>query len=307
MSCYFPNDCKMDWILPRLARRLPSRPATKQEAARLALTLCLVGFLLFHRGHPTEANNAASLFHRSYRLTLHSATRSGLRKVTDLSHDQRNVTGLQRLGRPFVINLEHRADRMGAFTRRMDAVGITNITVIRGVPHKCGQLGLTLAHITALQQCWASHWVESCLIMEDDFALRIPQAQAASLVDRFVEDVHDWDVLMLSCNLQDFMHHDGRGHLCPPYALRVVRGLSAAGYAVKRAYAPTITDTLLDAVGRLKNECGIYFTNDVARIKLQGKDIWYTFPDDSYTRGTIGYQVASFSDVRHDYTDYGMK
>ena len=44
----------MDWILPRLARRLPSRPATKQEAARLALTLCLVGFLLFHRGPSPE-------------------------------------------------------------------------------------------------------------------------------------------------------------------------------------------------------------------------------------------------------------
>ena len=100
---------------------------------------------------------------------------------------------------------------MHAFMDRMDAVGIANATVVRGVPHECGLLGLILAHIAALQQCWASSWVESCLIMEDDFAMRLPPATAISLIDSFLLDVQSWDVLMLSCNAQQYMNHDGRG------------------------------------------------------------------------------------------------
>lgn len=153
---------------------------------------------------------------------------------------------------------------MHAFMDRMDAVGIANATVVRGVPHECGLLGLILAHIAALQQCWASSWVESCLIMEDDFAMRLPPATAISLIDSFLLDVQSWDVLMLSCNAQQYMNHDGRGHWAPPYAVRVLRGLSAAGYVVKRAYATKVADNLLGAINKLIGECAVYNANDVA-------------------------------------------
>jgi hypothetical protein len=121
-----------------------------------------------------------------------------------------------RLGRPFVINMEYRADCMTAFSDRMDAIGIANVTVVRGVPHECGRPGLTLAYITALQLCWASPWEETCLIMEDDFGARMPAAQAGGLLDLFYGDVKAWDVLMLSCNLQKYMRHEGHGAWCPP-------------------------------------------------------------------------------------------
>ena len=296
-------------------RLLPAAPAAAKKMAFLALVACCSVLLLSRLRGPCGAGGrrvvtpgGALRLRAARRATPSDGDGGSTAPATGPGEDnQQPVSGFGRLGRPFVINMEHRTDRMAAFTQRMTEAGIINVTVVRGVPHECGQLGLTLAHITALQQCWASPWVDACLIMEDDFAVRAPLANATALIDSFFRDVKLWDVLMLSCNLQMFMGHDGRGHWCPPYATRVIKGLSAAGYVVHRTYAPTLSDSLLNAVSLLKDECGVYYTNDVARMKLQVEDLWYTFPDETKTRGAIGYQVASFSDVQRNYTNYGVR
>ena len=81
-------------------------------------------------------------------LPLHGSNR--INTSPDISKTAPN-SGFRRLGRPYVISLEHRTDRMEKFTRGMADAGITNFTVIPGVPHKCPQLGVTLAHV-------AWHW-----------------------------------------------------------------------------------------------------------------------------------------------------
>ena len=216
-------------------------------------------------------------------------------------------TGFAKLGRPFVINLERRTDRMVSFMETAAHVGITNVTVVRGVPHECGALGLAIAHITALQQCWASPWVDSCLIMEDDFAVRLPPDNATALIDSFLRDVQLWDVLMLSCNLQQQANHDARGHWCPSYAMRVMRAMSTAGYAVKRTYAPTIVNAFLGAIEKLKDECEKYFAIDVAWHDIQPRDVWYVFHDADLKRSMLGFQRASVSDIVGTHTDYGVR
>jgi hypothetical protein len=236
-----------------------------------------------HAGHRTQRRHATLAVSRSPRAQTASSS-------------------FAKLGRPFVINLERRTDRMASFMETAAHVGITNVTVVRGVPHECGLLGLTLAHITALQICWASSWVDSCLIMEDDFAVRLPPDNATALIDSFLQDVPTWDVLMLSCNLQLYMHEFLPGRACPPYAVRVVKGMSAAGYAVRRAYAPNITSTLIEAITRLRADCSIQFANDVSWIDLQRSDLWFTLHHADMRRGIIGYQAPSYSDVQHVHT-----
>jgi hypothetical protein len=142
--------------------------------------------------------------------------------------------------------------------------------------------------------------------MEDDFAVRLPRANATALIDNFYLDVHSWDVLMLSCNLQQYMHHDERGHWCPPYAIRVIKGLSTAGYAVKRTYAPKMTDAYIRSASSLLHECRNLFANDAAHLKLQAGDLWHTFPDETHLHGVMGYQAPSFSDVTRNNTNYGV-
>ena len=297
-------------------RLLPAAPAAARKAAVLALVACWSMLLLSRLCGPSGAGGRRVLtpggalrLQAARRATPSDGDGGSTAPATGPGEDNQPppVSGFGHLGRPFVINMEHRTDRMAAFTQRMTEAGITNVTVVRGVPHECGQLGLTLAHITALQQCWASPWVDACLIMEDDFAVRAPLAKATALIDSFFRDVKLWDVLMLSCNLQAYCSASGDCPYLPPYATRVLKGLSAAGYVVQRAYATTLSDTLLNAVSLLKDECGVYYTNDVARMKLQAKDVWYTFPDEANKRGAIGYQVASFSDVQRNHTNYGVR
>jgi hypothetical protein len=216
-------------------------------------------------------------------------------------------SGFRRLGRSFVITLEHRTDRMTNFTRGMADVGVTNFTVIPGVPHKCPQLGVTLAHVAALQLCWGSNWVDSCLIMEDDFALRLPRSEAAELIDRFYVDVQEWDVLMLGCNLLRHATLSAKNQTLPPYVARVMSGYSSSGYVIRRAYAPNVTYTLLGGLSRLKEKCSYGDALDVTWAGLQAKDGWYTMPNAARKGSILGYQAASFSDIERSHTDYGVR
>lgn len=216
-------------------------------------------------------------------------------------------SGFQRLGRPFVISMEHRTDRMASFTREMAKVDITNITVVPGVPHECGRLGVTVAHIVALQLCWSSSWVDRCLIMEDDFALRLPPLKTGELIDRFLADIQDWDVFMLGCNLQGYATRSARNESLPPYVVRATRGYSSSAYVVKRTYAPNVTHSLLGGLGRLRNKCSQDDALDVIWGELQAKDGWYAMPNDARTSSRLGYQAASFSDIERKYADYGVR
>ena len=309
--------------------RHPLRPVTVALAVGSAALLLMTGaiqaqgqprlapFRWSDRLHSGGAWEAAGWTARRASAQLSSsialARRVSRRGIDDarlsvaLGHDSAPPTGFAKLGRAFVINLERRTDRMATFMETAAGAGITNVTVVRGVPHECGALGLAIAHVTALQQCWASPWVDSCLIMEDDFAVRLPPGNATDLIDSFLRDVQLWDVLMLSCNLQTFANHDARGHWCPPYALRVMRAMSTAGYAVKRTYAPTIADAFLGAIEKLKDECGKYFAIDVAWHDIQYKDVWYVFHDADLKRSILGVQQASMSDIMGNFTDYGVR
>ena len=213
--------------------------------------------------------------------------------------------GMNRLGRAYVINLEHRRDRLANFTQVAASLNINNYTIVQGVQHECGELGVALAHIVALQQCWAAKDGDSCLIMEDDFTVRAPANTAIAMVDTFLDDVRRWDVLMLSCNAQLMMQHDGHGFWCPTYVLRVVKGLSTSAYAIKRTYVPSVVAAFLESVAKLKNDCGVYNAIDVNWFDLQARDVWYAFVDADEFKSTIGYQAASFSDVTRKNADYG--
>ena len=254
------------------------------------------------RDYSSVGDAALPLLGHHYAQRRHAAI-----ALLETPRAQKASSTFVKLGRAFVINLERRTDRMATFMETAAGAGITNVTVVRGVPHECGLLGLTLAHITALQQCWASPWVDSCLIMEDDFAVRLPPGNTTALIDSFLRDVPTWDVLMLSCNLQLYMHEYLPGHACPSYAVRVVKGMSAAGYVVRREYAPNITSTLIGAVTRLRADCSIRFANDVTWIELQRSDLWFTMHDADMRRGIIGYQAPSYSDVQHANVDSGVR
>ena len=222
-----------------------------------------------------------------------------------LNASKKAFTGFARFDRVFVINLEQRTDRLASISKTAASVGITNFTVVRGVPHPCGALGCALAHILALRNCLAAGdegGVDACLILEDDFVVRGDVAGANAQVERFFGDawpgdLKRWDVLMLSSNLQLSI----RMHL--DYLVRVVRGLSTSGYAVRRQYVSTLVDEFVGAASLLNKDCGqrsvLANSIDSAWLPLQARDAWFAF------KTSIGYQAASFSDVKHTHADYG--
>lgn len=214
-------------------------------------------------------------------------------------------TGFGRFDRVYVINLEKRADRLASISATAASIGVTNFTIVRGVPHTCGALGCALAHILALQTCLAAGnqggGVDTCLILEDDFVVRGDPGGVNTQVDRFFEDawpgdLKRWDVLMLSSNLQLSI----RMHL--DYLVRVVRGLSTSGYAVRRQYVPALVDAFAEAASLLNKDCShrsvLAHSIDSAWLPLQARDAWFAFTT------PVGYQAASFSDVKHAHADY---
>ena len=218
----------------------------------------------------------------------------------DFATTKLHSSAFAHFGAVFVINLPNRTDRLAEIRDTLHTLNIGNITLIRAVPHPCGSIGCTLSHILAMQQCLEAD-VATCLILEDDFAVKGEDpAPAWTAVDAFFTaaaalPLH-WDVLMLSANIIrsretkfDWLH-------------RVEEAQTSSGYAVTRRYARALLQNFLESAVHLNDACPTHeLSLDQYWKRLQGKGRWYVL------HPTVGYQRRSFSDIEGAIKDYGVK
>ena len=103
-----------------------------------------------------------------------------------------------------------------------------------------------------------------------------------------------WDVLLLSLNL---IYGEKTEF---PYAIRVYRSFTTAGYVVHKRFAQKLLDNFKESAELLKSE-GKYVPSlclDNYMGRLQQKTNWFSIVP------RIGLQLPSYSDIEYRYVDY---
>jgi len=209
------------------------------------------------------------------------------------------TTGLNEFDVLYYINLDRRPERDEQIKKELLK---TNID-----PHKinrisatdeplCGAYGCTMSHINVLTQFLdTDSSIQTCIVLEDDFGFVQDMRQVNASVNKFLIDFKDkWDVLLLSLNL---IYGEKTEF---PYAIRVYRSFTTAGYVVHKRFAQQLLDNFKESAGLLKSE-GKYVPSlclDNYMGRLQQKTNWFSIVP------RIGLQLPSYSDIEYRYVDY---
>lgn len=208
--------------------------------------------------------------------------------------------GLNSFDILYYINLDRRPERNASIVSQLKNSNIDPSKINRvsacDLP-KFGALGCTKSHIDILTRFLETDdSVQTCIVMEDDFGFVMDHAQITELVDRFLIDFKDnWDVLLLSLNM---IYAEKTEH---PYAVRVYRSFTTAGYVVTRLFAKQLLDNFKESATLLEKE-GKYVPTlclDNFMGKLQASSRWYAICP------RIGLQLPSYSDIEGRFVNYG--
>ena len=209
------------------------------------------------------------------------------------------ASGLNSFDIVYYINLDRRTERNQQIKNELNKTNIEPSKINRisanDVP-KCGALGCTLSHIDALTRFLnTDETIQTCALFEDDFGFVQPQPQINSMVDTFLVDFKDkWDVLLLSLN---FIYGEKTDH---PYAVRVYKSFTTAGYVITKQFAPQLLKNFKESAALLQKE-GKYVPTlclDNYMNRLQQATRWFTLSP------RVGLQLASYSDIENRYVNY---
>ena len=133
--------------------------------------------------------------------------------------------------------------------------------------------------------------IQNCIILEDDFQFILPQATVNYMLDKFFNDIEQFDILMLSYNSQ------GHKNTNYNYLIRIDWAFSLSGYCVNKQYARRLLENYKNGAEKLEYE----FKNtgqknreyyiDVYNQQLICESIWYGFIP------RLGKQIQSYSDI----------
>lgn len=209
------------------------------------------------------------------------------------------ATGLNEFDVLYYINLDRRPERNEQIKKELLKTDID--------PHKinrisatdepaCGAYGCTMSHINVLTQFLnTDSSIQTCIVLEDDFGFVQDMRQVNASVNKFLVDFKDkWDVLLLSLNL---IYGEKTEF---PYAIRVYRSFTTAGYVVHKRFAQKLLDNFKESAELLKSE-GKYVPSlclDNYMGRLQQKTNWFSIVP------RIGLQLPSYSDIEYRYVDY---
>mgnify|MGYP001809878050 FL=1 len=202
----------------------------------------------------------------------------------------------------YCINLDHRKDRWLEALSNYDRYDIpTDIVERFSAVHndRSGALGCIKSHLLLLAQFIAKKEKNYCLVLEDDFDFEINWKNFSDKV--FVKkNILDWDVILLT----------GTAVISSPTTVpnffRVFESQSAAGYLVKRSYAPKLLSAFANAVPPFEKSFHLEprtwsisrFAADVVWKKLQYEDRWFIYAP------IFGRQRNSYSDIEKKITNY---
>jgi FkbM family methyltransferase len=145
------------------------------------------------------------------------------------------------------INLDSRVDKRAEIEAELAKVGWSGrrLPAVHRVP---GELGCALSHAAAMQLLLDHPSARHALILEDDFGfVRDPSADVARFLSRF--DADGWDVLMLASNTRKEQPHGDAD-----YVTRILEAQTTSGYAVTRAFAPTLLRSFNESAALLADE-----------------------------------------------------
>ena len=205
-----------------------------------------------------------------------------------------NLLGILDLLGIYVINLDHRTDRLAEVTKELDDMGLKfkRFSAIKTTP---GFIGCGLSHLAVLKEA-RSLGLKNVLIFEDDFKFLIGKEEFHEKIENFLRS-ETFDVVMLAYLLQKSEPVEGKN------LLKVLNGQTASGYIVNERFYGKIIDLYEEAMPLLKSTGQHWnYANDSVWKKLQPAADWFAFVP------RMGYQRASMSDNDHQpvFKDYGV-
>lgn len=208
-----------------------------------------------------------------------------------------NKDGLNSFDILYFINLDRRLDRLKHITNELSKTNI-DVNKINHI-HACdmsnfGALGATKSHIMALENfLQTDDSIQTCIICEDDLWFIQNQEHINNIINRFLVEFPEWDVLSLAMSIYD-------NQVVSDYAIKILRGETLSGYCVTKKFAKTLLENFKESCNKLEQigykVCEYCIDNYIGR--LQPKSNWYClFP-------RIAKQIESYSDIEKCYVNY---
>jgi GR25 family glycosyltransferase involved in LPS biosynthesis len=196
------------------------------------------------------------------------------------------------IGKIIYINLNKRTDRRAEIEEelnhfdlkyeRFEAIETPGFGI-----HGCG-----LSHLQVLKHAKEQGY-KNILILEDDFQFLVTKEEFEKNLTQFFELDLNFDVCMLSYNLQETQNteHD--------FLLKVLEAQTASGYIVNSNYYDKLIELYEWALPLLeRTKVHWVYANDVVWKKYQKEDLWYCF------KTRIGKQRDGFSDNAECFVSY---
>jgi GR25 family glycosyltransferase involved in LPS biosynthesis len=205
--------------------------------------------------------------------------------------------GLNNFDLIYIINLEHRKDRLNNITNELLKTNIDNKKINRIEAINCpdfGALGCSKSHLIVLED-FINSGKDTCIIFEDDFIFTEPQNIINELINEVFNNTINFDVLMLSSNtlVEETTNY--------PFITKIIDAQTLSGYAVSKKFAHILLDNFKESI-KLLEPLGYEFPDycvDMYMKKLQPLSQWYCI------KPKIGKQIANYSDIQKKEVNYG--
>jgi glycosyl transferase family 25 len=189
----------------------------------------------------------------------------------------------------YVINLDHRTDRLEEITKELDIMGLKfkRFPAIKTSP---GIIGCGLSHLAVLKEA-RELGLKEVLIFEDDFTFSESKEHCWKTVEEFLKN-ETYDVVMFGYNMQKSSPYK-------PGLLKVLEAQTASAYIVNHRFYDKLINLFEEAMPLLQSTGKHWvYANDEVWKKLQPGADWFAFEP------RMGYQRKSFSDNTQSVTDY---
>lgn len=192
------------------------------------------------------------------------------------------------------INLSKRTDRREEIENELDKFQLDYERFEAIHTPGFGIHGCGLSHLSVLKLAKERNY-KNILILEDDFEFLVTKDVFEDNLTAFFESNIDFNVCMLSYNLQEYSHID-EGNVN-----KVLFAQTASGYIVNSNYYNKLIELYEWALPLLiSTKMHWIYANDIVWRDYQKQDLWY------YFKTRIGKQRASFSDNTQCFNNYGM-
>ena len=237
-------------------------------------------------------NNTISNFKKTKEKFSNTCVNTSCSVILPYEYNQ----GLNNFDVIYYINLKHRVDRFDHINNELSKTNIdkNKINRIEGIYIKdFGILGCAKSHILALQQFIKSPH-NTCIIFEDDFEFTQDQIIINNLINRFFNEVKDFDVLMLSANI---LNNQPTNY---DFITKIIDAQTLSGYAINKKFAEKLLNNYQTSVYLLEQEGhkvhDLCF--DIYIKKLQPNNNWFCL------NPIIGKQLESYSDIENKIVYY---